>query len=75
MLTLRLFSDINQRMEEDVRKYSSIDREFSKTQIIRNAEAVEFVLKWFEESKPFDNDRKKELLVSFSTGFISTGDD
>ena len=41
----------------------------------RDAEAVELVLKWFEENKPFDNDRDKELLVSFSTGFTSTGND
>ena len=38
----------------------------------RDAEAAELVLKWCEEIKPFDNDRDKELLVSFSTGFTST---
>ncbi|KAE8291497.1 hypothetical protein D5F01_LYC11105 [Larimichthys crocea] len=31
--------------------------------------------KWFEEINPFDQDRDKELLVSFSTGFTSTRDD
>ena len=41
----------------------------------RDAKAVELVLKWFEEYKPFDNDRDKELLVSFSTGCTSTADD
>ena len=39
----------------------------------RDAGAV--ALKWFEENMPFDNNRDKELLVSFSTGFTSTGDD
>ena len=41
----------------------------------RDAEAFELFLKWFEEIKPFDNERDKELLVSFSTGFTSTADD
>ena len=53
----------------------SVHRELAKTQMKRDAEAVELVLKWFEEIKPFDNDRDKELLVSFSTGFTSTADD
>ncbi|KAE8297839.1 hypothetical protein D5F01_LYC02310 [Larimichthys crocea] len=41
----------------------------------RDAEAIELVLKWFEEINPFDQDRDKELLMSFSTGFTSTRDD
>ena len=52
-----------------------VHRELAKTQMKRDAEAVELVLKWFEEIKPFDNDRDKELLVSFSTRFTSTADD
>ena len=41
----------------------------------RDAEAVELALKWFEENMPFDSNRDKELLVSFSTGFTSTEGD
>ena len=39
----------------------------------RDADAVQLALKWFEENMPLDNNRDKELLVSFSTGFSSTG--
>ena len=41
----------------------------------RDAEAIELLLKWFEENDPFDHERDKQLLVSFSTGFVSTADD
>ena len=41
----------------------------------RDADSVELVLILFEEIKLFDNDRDKELLVSFLTGFTSTTDD
>ena len=41
----------------------------------RDAEAVELALKWFKENMPFNNNRDKELLVFFSTGFTSTGGD
>lgn len=75
VLTLSHFSDVNQRMEEDVSKHAPVHRDLSKTQIKQDAEAIELVLKWFEENKPFDNDRDKDLLVSFSTGFTSTGND
>ena len=75
VLTLSHLSDVNQRMEEDVSKHVPVHRELAKTQMKRDAEAVELVLKWFEEIKLFDNDRDKELLVSFSTGFTSTADD
>ena len=29
---------------------------------MRDAEAVELALKWFEQNRPFDNDQDKELL-------------
>ena len=41
----------------------------------RDAEAVKLALQWFEEHNPFDGDRDKKVLVSFSTGFTSTGND
>ena len=75
VLTLSHFSDINQRLEEDVSKYAPLHRDLLKTQMKRDAEAVELALKWFEENMPFDNNRDKELLVSFSNGFTSTEGD
>ena len=75
VLTLSHFSDINQRLEEDVSKYAPLHTNLLKTQMKRDAEAVELALKWFEENMPFDNNRDKELLVSFSTGFTSTEGD
>ena len=75
VLTLSHFSDINQQLEENVSKYAALHRDLLKTQMKRDAEAVELALKWFEENMPFDNNQDKELLVSFSTGFTSTGDD
>ena len=75
MITLSHLSDVHQQMEEDVSKHFPVYRELAKTHMKRDAEAVEPVLKWFEKIKPFDNDRDKELLVSFSTGFTSSADD
>ena len=62
-------------MEQDIGKYAPHHRDLAKTQMKRDAEAVELALKWFEENKPFENDRENKLLVFFSTGFTSTGDD
>ena len=75
VLTLSHFFDINQRLEEDVSKYAPLHRDLLKIQMKWDAEAVELALKWFEENMPFDNNRDKELLMSFSTGFTSIGDD
>ncbi|KAJ8385110.1 hypothetical protein AAFF_G00192510 [Aldrovandia affinis] len=73
--TLSHFSDVNKRMEEGVKKHGPLQKDLVKTQMKRNAEAIELALKWFEENNPFDHDRDKQLLVSFSTGFTSTADD
>ena len=62
-------------MEEDVKKHAPLHRDLAKTQMKRDAEAVELAFQWFEENNPFDHDRDKEMLVSFSKGFTSTGDD
>ena len=72
--TLNHFSDINQCMEEGVKKHVPLHKDLS-TRMKRDAEAVGLVLKWFEENDPFDHGRDKQLLVSFSTGFTSTADD
>ena len=71
--TLNHFSDVNQRMEESVRKHGPLHKDLAKTRMKRDAEAIGLALKWFEENNPFDRDKK--LLVSFSTGFTSTAND
>ncbi|KAF3851192.1 hypothetical protein F7725_012964 [Dissostichus mawsoni] len=75
VLTLNHFSNVNQRMEESVKKHAPLHRDLGKTQMKRDAEAIDLAIQWFEENNPFDPDRDKELLLSFSTGFRSTGDD
>ena len=52
-----------------------LHKDLAKTRMKRDAEAIVLVLKWFEENNPFDKDRDKKLLVSFSTGFTSTDND
>ncbi|KAM6992309.1 uncharacterized protein LKV04_008361 [Tautogolabrus adspersus] len=73
--TLNHFSDVNQCMEEGVKKHDPLHKDLSRTLMKRDTEAVELTLKWFEENNPFDQDRDKQLLVSFSTGFTSTAGD
>ena len=73
--TLSHFADVNQRMEEGVKKHCPLHRELAKTRMKRDAEAIALVLKWLDETNPFDHDRDKSLLVSFSTGFTSTTGD
>ncbi|KAI3378566.1 hypothetical protein SNEBB_000964 [Seison nebaliae] len=73
--TLNHFSDVNQRMEEGIKKHGPLHKDLSRTRMKRDAEAIGLVLNWFEEFNPFDHDRDKQLLVSFSTGFTSTAAD
>jgi len=51
-------------MEQDISKYAPLHTYLAKTQMKRDAKTVELALKWFEENKPFDNDRDNELLVN-----------
>jgi len=59
----------------DLSKHAPLHRDLAKTQKKKDAEVVKLALKWFEENKPFKNNRDKKLLVTFSTGFTSTGED
>ena len=43
--TLNHFSDVNQRMEEGVKKHDPLHKDLSKTRMKRDAEAIELVLK------------------------------
>ena len=56
VLTLNHFTDVNQWMEEDVIRHTPLHRDLTKTQMKRDAEAVQLVLEWLEENKPFDNE-------------------
>lgn len=62
-------------MEEDIKKHGPLHKDLAKTLMMRDAEVIELVLKWFEENNPFVHDRNNHLLVSFSTGFINNPDD
>ncbi len=73
--TLNHFSDVNQLMEEGVKKHDPLHKDLGKTRMKQDAAAVALALKWFEENNSFDHNRDKELLVSISTGFTSTADD
>ena len=73
--TLNHFSDVNQRMEEIVKREGPLHKDLGETRMKRDAEVVELALTWFDENNPFDHDRDKQLLVSFSTGFTSTTGD
>ena len=74
VLTLSHISNVN-HMEEGVKKHAPLHRDLAKTQMKRDAEAVELVLQWFKENDPFDHDRDHKKLESFSTGFTSIGKD
>lgn len=72
---LNHFSHINHRMEKVVKKYSPVHKDLATTRMKRDAEAIGRVLQWLEDNNPFDHDRDKQLIVSFSTGFRSTAED
>ena len=46
--TLSYFADVNQRMEEGVKKHRPLHRELAKTRMKRDAEAIALVLKWLD---------------------------
>ena len=48
------FADVNQRMEEGVKKHCPLHRELAKTRMKRDAEAIALVLNGL---MPFDHDR------------------
>lgn len=50
--TLNHFSDINQRMEEGVKKDGPLHKDLAKTRMKRDAEAIGLALKWFDETTP-----------------------
>ena len=73
--TLNHFSDVNHLMEVAVNNHSPHHKDLGEMWMKRDAEMIELAVKWFEENNPFDDNRDKNLLVSFSTGFTSTADD
>ena len=75
MQTLNHFADVIQCMDEGVKKHSPLHKNLGGTRMKRDAEAIARALNWFQENDPFDQDRDRQLLVSFSTGFTSTAND
>ena len=53
---LNHFADVNQRMEEGVKKHGPLHKDLAKTRMKRDTEAIALALKWFEENNPFDHD-------------------
>ena len=58
MQPLSHFADINQCIEEGVKKHCPLHKDLAKTQLKRDAKAVALALTWLEENtgNPFDYD-------------------
>ena len=54
--TLNHYADINQCMEGGVKKHCPLQKDLTKTQMKRDAEAVALSLTGLEENNPFDHD-------------------
>lgn len=61
--TLNHFANVNQHMEEGVKKNSPLHKNLGETRMKRDAEAIARALNWLQENDPFDKDRDRKLLV------------
>lgn len=64
-------------MEEAIANHVAFNKDIGMAKQVcmkRDSEAVKIAFNWLEESKPFDHERDRYLLVSFLTGFTSTAD-
>ena len=71
--TLSHMSLIN-RLSQQV-KSQNIHRDLATAQRLADEKAVMVVNNWFNEMQPFDDARDANVLISFSTGFFSRGND
>jgi len=72
--TLNHLSDVKCKPSH-VKKNDLLHKDLAKTRKKRDTEEIKLAIKLFEENNPFDHNREKKLLVSFSTGFTSNADD
>jgi len=57
------------------KNHSPLHKDLAKTRMKQDTEGIGLVLISLEENNPFDLDQDKQLLISFSTEFISTAND
>ena len=50
------FADINQCIEEGVKKHCPLHKDLAKTRLKMDAKAVVLALTWLEKNNPFDYD-------------------
>ena len=74
--SLNHFTLVNQELQHTAKDNLQLfHAELSKSQIKRDDAAVNAICGWLEEYNPFDEDRNRNVLVSFSTGFTSSSED
>ena len=72
--TLSHMSLINRLSSEKI-KSKNIHRDLAAAQRSADEKAILMINHWLEEMQSFDETRDKDVLISFSTGFFSRGDD
>ena len=72
--TLSHLSLIN-RLSEPSSSSHILHQDLANAQIKADGKAINAAKKWFDEMQPFDSDQDQNVLVSFSTGFFSWGND
>ena len=59
------------RLSERQNKSKNIHRDLGKAQRSADENALKLVSNWLEEMRPFDGSNPEDILLSFSTGFMS----
>ena len=70
--TLNHLYDINLLMENNGEQSEDMHKDLTKSRMEKDAQAIASIRTWLENKDPFDEDRDKNVLVAFSTGFYST---
>ena len=70
--TLSQLSLIN-RLSSEEKNNKILHRELASAQKLADEKAVLSISNWLNDMEPFSSSRDKNLLISFSTGFVSMG--
>ena len=77
--TLNHFAKVNDEMEnsssQGKRGMQVIYADLAHSRMKKDHATFVKVIQWFEDNDPFADSRDKDILVSFSTGLISTKND
>ena len=73
--TLSNLSLINRLPQKVASTSENIHRDLALAQRLADEKAIGLVNNWLEEMQPFDGSNAENILISFSTGFISKNDD